>query len=652
MEFSYTPAVNAAKENDEGAFNFLYYKSYPILKREALKYVANENDADDILQDTYISIFKNIGTLKDPERFISWALTICRNYCINECKRRNRINSRTEFQKESSEEEDDRIDTLAASAYDLSINPEAAMDAGETKRLLDEIIGDLPPMQRTCIMLWQEEFSIKEISEKVMIPEGTVKSNVNYAKKKIKERVLHLEKQGTKLYGLAPIPFFLWLLNQYETVYFPKNIAEGAVGSYTAVAKGLHAGISGSAATQGAPAAKGIASHATAAGSAKSVASEVSKAAVSGGLKKAGMSAIIKVTIGVSAAAMAVGTVAGAKIISNRSPRVEIQEQEDNASSISDVIEDLSQPDTEGEDDLSGAVTTSNVAQAEVVKTPEEQYNDLLHTYVDFLAGKVPYNETDIPGFVGESDDRLVDVSEEDTVVYAYGEAGICLEHCIDINENTKLINTDADGYFILNGSRCNYFEESPDAICYAICDIDMDGKNECLFAKRWKNPSFFLDNYYYDLIELWTTDAAGHMQKVRIDPDMLILTIPFRQGEEQSQITADNGLILQPPEHGEEQSEVNVCHRLTVSPEGCIYSEITHPNGKSGWIRTYQISTDNTLEMKLDVEFFLDKVNKEIGYRIGEDVVSREAVFGEGAIVWNTLRSFAGYETTESSPE
>ena len=118
------------------------------------------------------------------------------------------------------------------------------MDAGETKRLLDEMIGDLPPMQRTCIMLWQEEFSVKEISEKVMIPEGTVKSNVNYAKKKIKEKVLHLEKQGTKLYGLAPIPFFLWLLNQYETIYFPESIAEGAVGSFAAVAKGLHASIS------------------------------------------------------------------------------------------------------------------------------------------------------------------------------------------------------------------------------------------------------------------------------------------------------------------------------------------------------------------------------------------------------------------------
>lgn len=636
MEFTYTPAVNAAKENDEAAFNFLYNKSYPILKREALKYVANELDADDILQNTYVSIFKNIGSLKEPEKFMSWSLTICRNLCINECKRQSRINSRTEFRRESSEEEDDGIDSLPASAYDLSINPEAAMDAGETKRLLDEMIGDLPPMQRTCIMLWQEEFSVKEISEKVMIPEGTVKSNVNYAKKKIKEKVLHLEKQGTKLYGLAPIPFFLWLLNQYETIYFPESIAEGAVGSFAAVAKGLHASISEATVSQGASAAKGIASYDNAAGAAKSFAAEASKKAAAGGLKKAGISTLAKAVIGVSAAAMTIGGVAGARMISNQRPQIEIQADEGNTLSIdeaNDVSEDLSQPDRAGEGDLSESVTASDVVQTETQKTPEEQYNNLLNNYVDFFAGEIPYTGTDISGFVGERDDRLIDVSGEDTAVYL-DETGIYRGYSYNIDENTRIIDTDAEGYFVLNGSRSNYFEEASDNICYALYDIDGDGKNECLLAKRV--DASLVDYQYYYLIELWTTDADGQMEKVSADPYMLT-----RKGQSNDAVGQQEA----------EQSQVLVYEPLEVSPEGSIYIQRTSPNGRGGRIQTYQISNDKTLELKLDAEFYTDTTIKELGYRINGEEVSREEVFGGGTIVWNTLKSFAGFETAATQP-
>ena len=637
MEFKYTPAVNAAKENDEGAFNFLYYKSYPILKREALKYVANEFDADDILQNTYISIFNNIRSLKDPEKFISWSLTICRNLCVNECIRQKRVNSRTEFLRESPDEENDGIDTLPASAYDLSTNPEAAMDAGETKRLLDEIIGDLPPMQRTCIMLWQEEFSIKEISEKVMIPEGTVKSNVNYAKKKIKEKVLHLEKQGTKLYGLAPISFFLWLLNEYETLYFPKVIAEGAVGSYAAVVKGMQAGISEAIVPQGTAAVKGAASYENATATAKPFAAEASKAAVTGGLKKAGLSTLVKVTIGVSSLALVTGGVAGARIIGNRSPQVEIQAQDSSASSRSnanDVTEDQSHPDRAEEDDLSGAVLALGTVQSETQKTPEEQYNDLLNKYVDFFAGEIPYNETGISGFIGDRDIRLLDVLGEDTVVY-FDETGIYRGYSFDIDENAKLIDTDADGYFMLNGSRSNYFEESPDNICYALYDVDKDGKNECLFAKRV--DASFADYQYYYLIELWTTDTAGQMQKVSVDPYMLT-----RKGMPND----DAG------QQGADQSPITVYEPLEVSPEGGIYTQLTSPNGRGGRILTYQISDDNTLELKADAEFYTDTIIRELGYGINGEQVSREDVFGEGTIVWNSLKSFAGYEPAGTSLE
>lgn len=294
----FTDSVRAAQQNDERAFEFLYKKSYAILKRETLKYFKNEFDADDVLQNTYISIFRNLGALKDPEKFIPWSISICRNFCINECVRKAKQKERNEFRPAISEEGQEGLDTLPASSYDRTSSPDAAIDAIETKRLLSKMLDILPEMQRTCILLWQEEYSTKEIAKMVQIPEGTVKSNVSYAKKKIKEQVLTLEKQGTKLYGMAPIPFFLWIIRQFCSSYEPEAIADVATGSFSAIAKSIEA--SSVSVTGGSVTAAGTASKAAVAGAAK----------VGGGFLTKGIVAGLITTL-------AVGGVAGGIAIHN-----------------------------------------------------------------------------------------------------------------------------------------------------------------------------------------------------------------------------------------------------------------------------------------------------------------------------------------------
>ena len=76
-----------------------------------------------------------------------------------------------------------------------------------------EIIDTLPEDQRVVIsMYYYEGMSVRQIAEELGITENTVKSRLSYGRKKIETKVLDLEKKGTKLYGLAPIPFLLLLL--------------------------------------------------------------------------------------------------------------------------------------------------------------------------------------------------------------------------------------------------------------------------------------------------------------------------------------------------------------------------------------------------------------------------------------------------------
>ena len=114
-------------------------------------------------------------------------------------------------------------------------------------------------------MFYYEEQSVKEIAAALNCSENTVKSRLNYGRKKIEVAVKALEKQGTKLYSLAPLPFFLWLL----------RMAKGYGISTQAVAGTSAAGVAGAAAAAGetAAAASGTTAAGTAVGS--SVATKV-----------------------------------------------------------------------------------------------------------------------------------------------------------------------------------------------------------------------------------------------------------------------------------------------------------------------------------------------------------------------------------------
>ena len=91
------------------------------------------------------------------------------------------------------------------------------MDEHETARLIGEILESIPDEQRIVINLcYYQEMSYKEISATLGIPENLVRSRLNLGREKVEKQVLALEKRGTKLYGLAPIPFLLFLFRNLD----------------------------------------------------------------------------------------------------------------------------------------------------------------------------------------------------------------------------------------------------------------------------------------------------------------------------------------------------------------------------------------------------------------------------------------------------
>lgn len=257
---SYTEAVQKAMKGDQEAYTYLYEKTYTKCFYLARKFLNSEHTAQDIVQDAYVKAFKSLDTLEDPEKFPSWIGTTVSNLSKNELKRRKV----TLFSETENEDGQDISDTFVDDR--VSVQPEIVMDQNETTRLMKEIIDTLTDEQRICVtMFYMEQMSVKEMASVLEVSENTVKSRLNYGRQKIKDKVLDLEKKGTKLYGLAPIPFFLLLLKEdvkaaQATQIPPMSAAVSSATKAVTTAAGTGSTVAGTtAATVAAGAGKGIA---------------------------------------------------------------------------------------------------------------------------------------------------------------------------------------------------------------------------------------------------------------------------------------------------------------------------------------------------------------------------------------------------------
>lgn len=206
----YKKAVEAALKGNESAFSALYESTQRDMYYIALKYMKNEEDAMDVLQDSYIKAWQSLATLKDPASFRAWFGRIVANTAKNAlAKKRPMLFSQLEGENDEGEQ-------LALDIEDekSEFQPERSYTQKETQELVHELIDSLSDEQRLCILMYHlDDQSIKDIAETFGISENTVKSRLLYGRKAIKAKAEELQKKGYQLYTVAPVVFFLYLLD-------------------------------------------------------------------------------------------------------------------------------------------------------------------------------------------------------------------------------------------------------------------------------------------------------------------------------------------------------------------------------------------------------------------------------------------------------
>ena len=324
-----TELVRKAQGGDQEAMSQLYQQTCQRVYALALRLTSDPDRAMDAVQESYLSALQNLDKLQKPEAFLHWMFQITANCCRKFHNREKRYVS-----PEQDEEENSYFDSIPDP--DEKILPEAAADSGETRRLVLELVDQLPPEQRECVVLYYfSEFSVEEIARLQGCTENTVKSRLNYARKKLKDGVLALEaRDGIRLHSFAPIGLLLAciggelpapaaFLHAWQSVAAGLGTAGAAAASTAAAAASAgEAAGTGAAATAGGQAA-GTGAAATAGGQA---AGTGAAAAASGGhtaagaaLKGAAGALKMKIAAGVAAGAVLVG---GMGIALSQSPAV------------------------------------------------------------------------------------------------------------------------------------------------------------------------------------------------------------------------------------------------------------------------------------------------------------------------------------------
>lgn len=161
------------QQGDETAFEALIRlhekKVYTLCRRMC----RDEEDALEAAQDTFLAVWRGIGSYRADAAFSTWLYRLATNACLDLLRREKRRGGEV-----SLDDEEARLDPA-----DTAPQPEEAAEREETRRMVREGLYALPDNYRQVLVLRElEQLSYTEIAEAAQLDVGTVKSRISRAR--------------------------------------------------------------------------------------------------------------------------------------------------------------------------------------------------------------------------------------------------------------------------------------------------------------------------------------------------------------------------------------------------------------------------------------------------------------------------------------
>jgi RNA polymerase sigma-70 factor, ECF subfamily len=168
--------VEKAVADDARAFQVLVERHQSFVYALAYRILSSGPDAEDIAQETFIRLWKNLKRYRPDVKLTTWLYKIVTNLCLDFLKSRHNKQARRMGKLE------DHTAGASTVTADQSVLDE------ELRAAVEKMTNDLTPKQKTVFILRDiEDLTTEEICEILSMSSGTVKSNLYYARKKMGE---------------------------------------------------------------------------------------------------------------------------------------------------------------------------------------------------------------------------------------------------------------------------------------------------------------------------------------------------------------------------------------------------------------------------------------------------------------------------------
>lgn len=173
------------QEGDLYAFEQIVQRYKEPLVNFIYHYLGDRTDAEDVVQETFLRVYRNKHLYRNIAKFSTWIYTIASNLAKTELRRRRRRRILSISQMGFDNKDYDLPDDLAT--------PEGIVDGEMHESIIRASIEKLPAKFKEVVILRDvQEFSYEEISDILDIPIGTVKSRVNRGRQRLQKKLQHL----------------------------------------------------------------------------------------------------------------------------------------------------------------------------------------------------------------------------------------------------------------------------------------------------------------------------------------------------------------------------------------------------------------------------------------------------------------------------
>ena len=180
-------SFEALKAGDREAFARLVDETSGKIYHTALQILGDAQDAEDVLQETYLKAFRSLPQFEGRSSLMTWLYRIAINEALMVIRRRKPMAMSVE---ENNPDPEGDAEGEGMEIVDFCCLPEGELLSGEARRFLDQAIQHLPPNLRVVFVMRDlEGLSIQEAAEALGLSEANVKTRLLRARLKLRQEL-------------------------------------------------------------------------------------------------------------------------------------------------------------------------------------------------------------------------------------------------------------------------------------------------------------------------------------------------------------------------------------------------------------------------------------------------------------------------------